>query len=146
MAVYITIALGITLLIGLGWFIKSYLDGKTVFNNNSIQQYAYDFHQTKALSTINTHLPKELEILAGEEEQDENEESEEIEDEEDIDETVELENEENLYEGTEQVESSNNNRYYYQDNNDGSSSYNSGSSSSSGNSSSPTVREDVYGG
>ncbi|WP_163578894.1 hypothetical protein [Gracilibacillus saliphilus] len=140
MAVYITIAVGITLLIGIGWFIKSYLDGKTVFNNNSIQQYAYDLHQTKALSTINIHLPQRLEIL---DEEDDDQEQ----DEEEIDETVELENEENLYEGTEQVDSSNNNSYYYRDNNNSSSSYNSRSNrSNSSSSSSSTVRDDVYGG
>ncbi len=133
-----TIALGITLLIGVGWFIKSYFDGKTVFNNNSIQQYAYDLHQPKALSSMNIYLPKRLEILAQEDDdQDEDEEDEELEDEEEMDVTVELENEEDLYEGTEQVDSSNNNSYYYQNNNEG---------SSNNNSSNGTVRDDVYGG
>ncbi|SFL52639.1 hypothetical protein SAMN04487943_10263 [Gracilibacillus orientalis] len=148
MAVYITIAIGITLLIGIGWFVKSYFDGKTVFNNNSIQQYAYDLHQPKALSSLNIYLPKGLEVLSQEDDEDDEDESEEdevMEDEEESPEIAVQESEEDLYQGTEQVELGNNNSYYYQDNNEASSSDYS-SNNSSNNSDNGTVRDDVYGG
>ncbi|WP_277679850.1 hypothetical protein [Gracilibacillus dipsosauri] len=44
LALYVTIAVGMTLLIGVGWIGKSYLDGKTVFNNSTIKEKISNSH------------------------------------------------------------------------------------------------------
>ncbi|UOQ48402.1 hypothetical protein MUN88_20600 [Gracilibacillus caseinilyticus] len=39
------------MLIGIGWFVLSYYQGKTVFNQNAIKEYPYHLHETKLISS-----------------------------------------------------------------------------------------------
>ncbi|SHM99443.1 hypothetical protein [Gracilibacillus kekensis] len=68
MQIYITIALGIILLIGIGWFVKSYLDGGTVFNNNAIQQYPYALHNSRDMIKTDQYVQNGTRIANDEEE------------------------------------------------------------------------------
>ncbi|MDX8044548.1 hypothetical protein SH601_00985 [Gracilibacillus sp. S3-1-1] len=144
MAFYITIALGITVLIGAGWFVKSYLDGKTVFNNNSIQQYAYSYNQPRTLNTMEINLPQGL--VTEEELDDESEEEEELESDELMVEDSELTD--GQTDSTEQVEAATTSYYYKRRSTSNNTSNNNKSysnSNSSSNSKTNTVRTDVYG-
>ncbi|UOQ85083.1 hypothetical protein [Gracilibacillus salinarum] len=89
-AIYITIAVSITLLIGIGWFVLSYYQGKTVFNQNAIKEYPYHLHETKLISSSSQISVTEMNTDRIEE----SEEEEELESEEPSEDAEELDQEE----------------------------------------------------
>ncbi|WP_058306601.1 hypothetical protein [Gracilibacillus massiliensis] len=134
MPVYITIALGITLLIGVGWFVKSYLSGDTVFNNNAIQQYPYALHDSRDISEMNHYEQNSISIA--------NDNDDELEDKEEKDELSESLEEDEEMESYHNAEIENER---YTSNNDQSTNNVDHSVQSSSDNGERGVREDVYG-